>query len=95
MHETAITVDHETGRVRVDTTLKRYKGQLQRAGFKGLVEDLGPYSSWEGTQEQIPPTLFRKGKSARRKGTSASDLAKARKVRDISRSRPEMASYVE
>ena len=69
MNETAITIDHETGRVRVDTTLKRYRSQLEKAGFKEITKaSLNGYSSWEGDQIQMARTLFRKGPSeARRK----------------------------
>ncbi len=68
MNETAITIDHETGRVRVDTTLKRYRTQLEKAGFKEITKgSLNGYSSWEGDQIQLARTLFRKGPSEARR----------------------------
>ncbi len=71
MNETAITIDHETGRVRVDTTLKRYRHQLEKAGFKEITAchkaSLNGHSSWEGGQIQMARTLFRKGPSESRR----------------------------
>ena len=52
--ETAITIDHETGRVRVDTTARRIKSKLERCEFERIKdEQLGPYFSYVGDSRQI------------------------------------------
>ena len=55
--ETAITIDHDDGTIRVDTTSRKVATRLKRVGFEALGKVLGPYSSWTGVEGQI---LFRK-----------------------------------
>ncbi len=80
--ETAITIDHDTGRVRVDTTSKRYQGQLEKAGFKRIQEDLGGYTSWEGSKEQVARTLFRKGPSETKRAQGRALIHHTRRKKD-------------
>ncbi len=73
MKETAITICHETGRVRVDTTSRKVATRLKRQGFAPYRgEPLGSYSSWVGIDGQIsfrkpprktgrvPPSAFKR-----------------------------------
>ncbi len=54
INETAITIDHDDRRIRVDTTNRAVMSRLKKMGFKGLSEeDFGPYSSWEGVDGQV------------------------------------------
>ncbi len=54
MKETAITIDHDSGRVRVDTTSRKVATRLKRQGFVPFRgEPLGSYSSWSGVDGQI------------------------------------------
>lgn len=63
MRETAITIDHDSGRIRADTTSKRMRSIFLRAGLTEITKsaELGPYWSFEG-----PESLIRVGR--RRKG---------------------------
>ena len=55
MKETALTIDHDTGRVRADTTSKRMRSLFIRAGLKDISKsaNLGPYWSFEGDEAHI------------------------------------------
>ncbi len=63
IHETAITIDHEDGTCRVDTTKRGLATTLTRAGFKELGDSRSlPYRRFLGNADQV---RFRKGKSQR------------------------------
>ena len=61
IHETAMTIDHDTRRVRVDTTSRRIRSLLVKCGLKDISKTakLGPYWSYEGTESQIRLTKRR------------------------------------
>jgi len=74
--ETAITIDHETGRVRIDTTSNRVKHRLKSLGLKEITKQrLGPYSSWVGDEKNV---RFAKIRSGTGRKPSAAFLASKR-----------------
>lgn len=69
LYETAITIDHEDGIMRVDTTVTSVATSLQRAGFiEKTKPNSKPYRRFIGQADQI---RFRKAKG-QRKTTSGS-----------------------
>ncbi len=64
VYETVITIDHETGECRVDTSMRGIATELRRRGFKDITRpESAPYRRFVGQADQIkfrPP----KGKPA-------------------------------
>ncbi|HEX7549738.1 MAG TPA: hypothetical protein VF579_04120 [Candidatus Methylomirabilis sp.] len=62
-YETAITIDHEAGIMRVDTTLVGMATALLRAGFTETTDPRSrPYRRFRGAADQV---RFRKPKAQR------------------------------
>jgi hypothetical protein len=63
-YETAITIDHETGIMRADTTVQGVASQLLRAGFTETTDPRSrPYRRFRGAADQL---RFRKPKGQRK-----------------------------
>ena len=63
IYETAITIDHETGVMLVDTTVNGVASQLLRAGFAEVTDGRArPYRRFRGAADQF---RFRKPKGQR------------------------------
>lgn len=82
IYETAVTVDHETGVMLVDTTVARVATALLKAGFTEITQPGSrPYRRFRGDADQI---RFRGPKGDRRRGSrkmSPQDIARLRKTR--------------
>ncbi len=76
MKETALTIDHDTGRIRADTTSKRMRSLFIRAGLRDISKtaDLGPYWSFEGDESQI--RIAKRHRTGRVSGVAAILAAK-------------------
>lgn len=76
LYETAITIDHEDGLMRVDTTVTSMATALQRAGFTETTKPSSqPYRRFIGQADQI---RFRKAKGFRHVGGAAAQKMAAR-----------------
>lgn len=63
LYETAITIDHETGEMLVDTTREGVASQLRRCKFLEITrEDSRPYRRFKGQSDQFK---FRRTKADR------------------------------
>jgi hypothetical protein len=63
IYETAITIDHETGVMLVDTSVNGVASQLLRAGFAEITDGRSrPYRSFHGAADQL---RFRRPKGQR------------------------------
>jgi hypothetical protein len=63
IYETAITIDHETGVMLVDTSVNGVASQLLRAGFAEVTDSRArPYRRFRGAADQL---RFRKPKGQR------------------------------
>lgn len=63
IYETAITIDHETNEMRVDTTREGVASQLRRSKFRETTrEDSRPYRRFVGQADQL---RFRRTKADR------------------------------
>jgi len=77
LYETAITIDHEDGLMRVDTTVTSIATSLQRAGFTEVTKPSSrPYRRFLGQADQI---RFRKQKGQRK--TTAGSFGSAMRTR--------------
>ena len=83
IYETAITIDHEDGTCRVDTTVRGIASMLVRARFEEVTKPASaPYRRFVGKADQI---RFRRPKgqriSAKAAASRAESLAKARQAK--------------
>lgn len=63
IYETAVTIDHETGEARVDTTRVGIASRLKRCKFQEVTrEDSKPYRRFIGQADQV---TFRRPKAER------------------------------
>lgn len=80
IYETAVSIDHETGECRVDTTREGIAAQLRRAGFLEVTqENSKPYRRFLGEADQIK---FRKPKSVRTAGRTYFGFASKKNAPD-------------